>query len=75
MFWWIVLLDFYESPERLRKAILHVNSYDRCFNDKKYASQEICATSTVEEGKACKVYLPYKALLICEYFVQTQIGN
>ncbi|XP_031355239.1 chymotrypsin-like protease CTRL-1 [Photinus pyralis] len=50
-----IIDDLYNTPERLRKATLHVSSYKDCFNDKEDDNLEICATSTIREGKACKV--------------------
>ncbi|KAF5293805.1 hypothetical protein FQA39_LY03290 [Lamprigera yunnana] len=49
-----IIDDLYNTPEKLRKATLHINSYDKCFNNKQDQKLEICATSTIKEGKACK---------------------
>ncbi|KAK9885272.1 hypothetical protein WA026_010770 [Henosepilachna vigintioctopunctata] len=46
--------DLNHTPDRLRKATLHISSYDKCFSDKKDEKVEVCATSTMAEGKACK---------------------
>ncbi|CAG9773717.1 unnamed protein product [Ceutorhynchus assimilis] len=47
--------DFSRKPERLRKAILHVNTPDKCFIDPTKDATQLCCTSTLFEGKACKV--------------------
>ncbi|XP_057650946.1 elastase-1-like [Diorhabda carinulata] len=48
-----IIDDNYHQPETLRKAILHIDSPSKCFmNSAK--SNEICCTSTISEGKACK---------------------
>ncbi|XP_017776112.1 PREDICTED: mite allergen Der p 3-like [Nicrophorus vespilloides] len=49
-----IINDFYQMPERLRKATLKVSSYKKCYNDVEYEDKEICGASTVEQGKACK---------------------
>ncbi|KAL3272528.1 hypothetical protein HHI36_014003 [Cryptolaemus montrouzieri] len=46
--------DLQNTPERLRKATLHVSSYSKCLNEPEFENVEICATSTMAEGKACK---------------------
>ncbi|KAK4874320.1 hypothetical protein RN001_013680 [Aquatica leii] len=49
-----IIDDLYNTPEKLRKATMHISSYDKCFNDKQDQNLEICAASTIKEGKACK---------------------
>ncbi|KAF5288463.1 hypothetical protein FQR65_LT02115 [Abscondita terminalis] len=49
-----IIDDLYNTPEKLRKATLHISTYDKCFNDKEDHHLEICAASTIKEGKACK---------------------
>ncbi|CAH0564328.1 unnamed protein product [Brassicogethes aeneus] len=46
--------DMYQEPERLRKAILHISNYKKCLGEPEYQKVEICAASTIQEGKACK---------------------
>lgn len=41
-------------PIRLRRATLHISNYQKCFEDPDFRNLELCATSTVTEGKACK---------------------
>jgi hypothetical protein len=48
-------LDFYQTPQRLRKAVLHISSYDKCLSEAQFKNVEICAASRIAEGKACKV--------------------
>ncbi|KAJ8975496.1 hypothetical protein NQ317_016372, partial [Molorchus minor] len=50
-----IINDFYQQPSRLRKAILHISSPDKCLMSSQEGSTEICCTSTISEGKACKV--------------------
>lgn len=46
--------DNYHQPTRLRKAILHIDHPNKCFmNSADYP--DICCTSSISEGKACKV--------------------
>ncbi|RZC36061.1 heat shock 70 kDa protein II [Asbolus verrucosus] len=49
-----IINDLYETPKRLRKAVLHISNYDKCFSDEQFKSVEICAASRIAEGKACK---------------------
>ncbi|KAK9679799.1 Trypsin [Popillia japonica] len=49
-----IIDDFYNSPDRLRRATMHISSYQKCFSDQESSKTELCATSTVQEGKACK---------------------
>lgn len=49
--------DFYQTAERLRKATLHISNYEKCFEEAAFKNIELCAASTVAEGKACKVSL------------------
>ncbi|KAI7815396.1 Serine protease [Rhyzopertha dominica] len=49
-----IINDFYEMPDRLRKATLHISNYERCFEEAAYKNVELCAASTVTEGKACR---------------------
>ncbi|KAF2882740.1 hypothetical protein ILUMI_23473 [Ignelater luminosus] len=49
-----IIDDLYNTPVRLRKATLHINNYNQCFSDRQHQNIEICATSTIHEGKACK---------------------
>lgn len=44
-----------QRPSRLRKAILHVSPQAECSISGKDSANQICCTSTVLEGKACKV--------------------
>lgn len=53
--WYNYFLDLHDTPERLRKATLHVDTFNKCFSEREFADIEICATSTMAEGKACKV--------------------
>lgn len=39
----------------MRKAILHIATRDKCRIEKATENYEICASSTISEGKACKV--------------------
>ncbi|KAI4456859.1 trypsin [Holotrichia oblita] len=50
-----IIDDFYNTPDRLRRATMHISSYQKCFSDQESSKTELCATSTVQEGKACKV--------------------
>ncbi|KAJ8946162.1 hypothetical protein NQ318_004415, partial [Aromia moschata] len=50
-----IINDFYQQPTRLRKAVLHINTPDKCLMDSRDDATEICCTSTISEGKACKV--------------------
>lgn len=45
----------FQTPIRLRKATLHVTTYDKCFSESQFRNVEICAASRIAEGKACKV--------------------
>ncbi|XP_060522316.1 CUB and peptidase domain-containing protein 2-like [Cylas formicarius] len=47
-----IINDFRRRPKRLRKAILHVAKPEKC--SLKPQDDQICCTSTVDEGKACK---------------------
>ncbi|XP_044252519.1 chymotrypsin-like elastase family member 1 [Tribolium madens] len=49
-----IINDMYETPIRLRKAVLHVTNYDKCFSEAQFRNVEICAASRIAEGKACK---------------------
>ncbi|CAH2016268.1 unnamed protein product [Acanthoscelides obtectus] len=47
-------LDRYQEPVRLRKAVLHIDYPSKCFVNTPADYPEICCTSTLSEGKACK---------------------
>ncbi|XP_066140391.1 vitamin K-dependent protein C-like isoform X1 [Euwallacea fornicatus] len=47
-----VINDFLQRPSRLRRATLHVNSAKKCLL--KATHSQLCCTSTIHEGKACK---------------------
>ncbi|XP_063915699.1 elastase-1-like [Zophobas morio] len=49
-----IINDFYQTPQRLRKAVLHISNYDKCFSEAQFKTSEICAASKISEGKACK---------------------
>lgn len=48
-------VDFHQKPQRLRKATLHINSPTKCLIKPNQQLQQVCCTSTIHEGKACKV--------------------
>ncbi|XP_072398750.1 elastase-1-like [Diabrotica undecimpunctata] len=48
-----IIDDYYHQPTRLRKAILHIDSPTKCLMNSA-ESADICCTSTISEGKACK---------------------
>ncbi|KAG5870414.1 hypothetical protein JTB14_015222 [Gonioctena quinquepunctata] len=45
--------DFYQRPTKLRKAILHIDSPEKCLMDTNSVA-DICCSSSIAEGKACK---------------------
>nr|CAH7734537.1 unnamed protein product [Callosobruchus chinensis] len=47
-------LDHYQEPTRLRKAVLHIDNPRKCFVSTPVSYPELCCTSTLSEGKACK---------------------
>ncbi|XP_068915442.1 serine protease 29-like isoform X2 [Tenebrio molitor] len=47
-----IINDFYQTPQRLRKAVLHISSYDKCLSEAQFKNVEICAASRIAEGKA-----------------------
>ncbi|KAH1025975.1 hypothetical protein HUJ05_010575, partial [Dendroctonus ponderosae] len=49
-----VINDYMQRPTRLRTATLHVSSPAECSISAKDSAVQICCTSTVHEGKACK---------------------
>ncbi|XP_018323690.1 chymotrypsin-like elastase family member 1, partial [Agrilus planipennis] len=46
--------DMNVIPKRLRVAILHVDNYTGCFDNPPPNNSEICAASSLSEGKACR---------------------
>ncbi|XP_049817231.1 chymotrypsin-like elastase family member 1 [Aethina tumida] len=46
--------DFYQEPTRMRKATMHISDYNKCMGEEEYKKVEICAASSIKEGKACK---------------------
>ncbi|KAF7286110.1 hypothetical protein GWI33_007758 [Rhynchophorus ferrugineus] len=48
-----IVNDFYKSPTKLRVALLHINSPEKCLL-KQTDRSSLCCTSTIAEGKACK---------------------
>ncbi|CAG9859608.1 unnamed protein product [Phyllotreta striolata] len=48
-----IIDDHYHQPDRLRKAILHIDFPSKCFSNLDEHS-DICCTSSISEGKACK---------------------
>ncbi|CAH1985121.1 unnamed protein product [Acanthoscelides obtectus] len=49
-----IINDRYQEPVRLRKAVLHIDYPSKCFVNTPADYPEICCTSTLSEGKACK---------------------
>ncbi|XP_050297642.1 chymotrypsin-like elastase family member 1 [Anthonomus grandis grandis] len=46
--------DFSRKPLRLRKATLHISAPEKCHLSPMESKYQICGTSTMVEGKACK---------------------
>nr|CAI5855867.1 unnamed protein product [Callosobruchus analis] len=49
-----IINDHYQEPVRLRKAVLHIDNPRKCFVSAPANYPELCCTSTLSEGKACK---------------------
>ncbi|KAG5870416.1 hypothetical protein JTB14_015223 [Gonioctena quinquepunctata] len=48
-----IINDNYQQPTKLRKAILHIDYPKKCLMDTNSVA-EICCSSSISEGKACK---------------------
>ncbi|XP_074028678.1 chymotrypsin-like elastase family member 1 isoform X1 [Leptinotarsa decemlineata] len=48
-----IINDHYQQATRLRKAILHIDSAKKCLMSST-SDSEICCSSSISEGKACK---------------------
>ncbi|XP_022917146.2 chymotrypsin-like elastase family member 1 isoform X1 [Onthophagus taurus] len=49
-----IIDDQFHTSQRLRKATFKISPPKKCFGNKQTLNGELCAASTVEEGKACK---------------------
>nr|XP_023020101.1 transmembrane protease serine 13-like [Leptinotarsa decemlineata] len=48
-----IINDHYQQATKLRKAILHIDSAKKCLMNSN-SDSEICCSSSISEGKACK---------------------